>query len=81
MDAQSYIILHRVWDQVGALSEVEEEYAGVQIYCSLGTINIIINNASLTLNEGESLDEGVVRGKTFSITGTGTWKGFLRGAK
>ena len=81
MDTGSYVILDKVYDQVGALSQVTTAFDGVQVYCSLGAVVIIINGVSFNLAVGETFDESVVGGQTFQVTGTGTWKGFLRGTK
>ena len=81
MSTESYVIMYRVWNQVGPLAEVTETFSGVQVYCSLGEIYIIINGISFHLEIGEHFDEGIIDGRTFEITGTGTWKGFLRGTR
>lgn len=77
--SRSYVIPNRIWDQVGALSEVTEDFEGAMVSCSRGTITVNINNMSFSLAAGDILDEGVIKGETFSVVGTGTWKGFLRG--
>jgi hypothetical protein len=73
------ILLPHVWDQVGALSEVSADFNGVCLYCYNGSITAIINGTSFEIKAGEALDEGVINGETFEVTGTGVWKGFLRG--
>lgn len=78
---ESYINLNYVYDQVGALAEVTANFDGISIKNTLGDIVVIINGVSLALAVGEVLDESVLNGITFQVTGTGTWKGFLRGTK
>ena len=77
----NYVILNKVWDQTGPLAEQEVNYGGVFVYCSSGSITIIINGQEFVVPETEVFDEGVINGKTFEVTGTGSWKGFLRGDK
>lgn len=77
----TYINLSYVWSQVGALAKVTAKFDGVSIKNTLGDIVVIINGTSFALAVGEVLDEGILNGLTFQVTGTGTWKGFLRGTK
>lgn len=77
--SNTYVMLSNVYDQVGALSEVSTRFQGAFVNCSSGSITVIVNGVSFALTSGEVLDENFLNGKTFEVTGTGTWKGFLRG--
>ena len=74
-----YILLDHVWDQTGALSEIEVDYNSFFIRCTSGTVTIKLNGTAITLDTYEYIDENVIDGKTFEVSGTGSWKGYLRG--
>lgn len=74
-----YIQLQYKWDQAGPLAQITTVYTGCSMFCSVGTINVLINGVSFGLGANEFLDDNFADAKTFEVEGTGTWKGYLRG--
>lgn len=75
----TYVNTNNVYSQIGPLAEITTPFTSLFVQCTSGDIIVIVNGASFSLSSiVPILNEGFI-GKTFEVTGTGTWHGFLRG--
>lgn len=77
---ETYALTGYVFDQAGPLAEIQTSFGGISVFCSAGTINVVVNGVSFGLSVDEYIDENFV-GHTFEVEGTGTWRGYLKGVR